>query len=262
VTLPTKAAFDLGRACWPTIRGLTFDAFLTFVEHAAMEPDALSERAGDIYLAAAAAGGDADAVKLFDGELLAELPRWLSRLQLTADQVDEVGQLLRAKLLVGPPPKLTQYRAGGPLGAWVRVAAVRTALDLCGSASMGGDAGPDRGDPLLVALDPEQQLVRNKYGPLFETALRDAMKQLSTRDRNLLRFHYVSGMSLDAIARIYHVHRATAARWLAAIRDELEADVSARLWQDLGVSPAELRSLWNAVRSEVDVSLSRLLAVG
>ena len=33
-----------------------------------------------------------------------------------------------------------------------------------------------------------------------------------------------------------------------------------RLWQELGISPSEFRSLWNAVRSDVEVSLSRLLA--
>jgi RNA polymerase sigma-70 factor (ECF subfamily) len=259
---PAKAAFDLGRAQWPTIRGLTLDVFRAFINNAAMEPDTQTLRAGDIYLAAAAAGGDEEAVKLFDSGVLADLPRWLSRLHLSPDQFEEIRQLLRTKLLVGPPPKLGQYRANGPLGAWVRVAAVRIALDICGAAAIGG--GPDRGgvDPLLAALDPEQQLVRNKYGPLFETALREAVGQLSKRDRNLLRFHYVSGMTFDAIARIYHVHRATAVRWLAAVRDELEAAVSARLWQELGVSPTELRSLWNAVRSDVDVSLSRLLAGG
>jgi hypothetical protein len=69
-------------------------------------------------------------------------------------------------------------------------------------------------------------------------------------------------MSLDAIGRTYHVNRATVVRWLAAIRDELETAVRARLWHDLGVSPTELRSLWNAVGSEVDVSLSRLLVGG
>ena len=68
--------------------------------------------------------------------------------------------------------------------------------------------------------------------------------------------------SLDAIARIYHVHRATVVRWLAAVRDDLESAVSARLWQDLGISPSEIRSLWKAVRSDVDVSLSRLLVAG
>jgi RNA polymerase sigma-70 factor (ECF subfamily) len=256
---PAKVAYDLGRAQWPAVRTLTLEAFRAFVGDAAVEPEALAARAGDLYLAAAASAGDEDAVKTFDGTILSELPRWLARLHLAPDVVEEVRQLLRTKLLVGPPPKLAQYRASGPLAAWVRVSAVRTALDFCESidaASPRGDAAPD---PLVKALDPEQQLIRQKYGALFERALKDAVAQLSKRDRNLLRFHYLSHMTFDAIARTYHVHRATVVRWLAAIRDDLDATVRIRLWQELGISPTELRSLWHAVGSNVEVSLSRLL---
>jgi RNA polymerase sigma-70 factor (ECF subfamily) len=254
-------AFELGKAQWPAIRSLTLAAFQAFVNDAVVEPDALADRAGDLYLAAAATAGDANAVELFDSQVLSALPRWLARLHLAPDVIDEVRQQLRAKLLVGSPPKLGQYRANGPLAAWVRVVAVRAALDMCGGNPVLGDQtyAPDD-QPLLKALDPEQQLIRHKYGALFETALREALAELSKRDRNLLRFHYLSRMNLDAIARTYKVHRATAVRWLAAIRTELDNAVRVRLWQELGVSPSEFRSLWNAVGSDVEVSLSRLLA--
>jgi len=255
-----KAAFALGCAQWPTIRGLPFEAFESFVTDGGIESDVLEERAGDIFLAAAAVGGDEEAVRLFDDELLSQLPRWLARLRVAPDRFDEIRQALRTKLLVGQPPKLAQYRAAGPLGAWVRVAAVRTALDLNSADPTLGDA--HLADPLVHAFDPEQQLIRQKYGALFQQALHSALSELTMRDRNLLRFHYVSGMTLDAIARIYHVHRATVVRWLAAVRDEIETAVRLRLWEETGISPTEFRSIWNAVRSDVDVSLSRLLVAG
>jgi RNA polymerase sigma-70 factor (ECF subfamily) len=171
-----------------------------------------------------------------------------------------VRQQLRAKLLVGPPPRLCQYHARGPLGGWVRMAAVRTALDMCeADPVISGRLESDR-EPLLDALDQEQKLIRTKYGRLFQEALRDAVGQLSKRDRNLLRLHYVAGMNLDAIARTYRVHRSTVARWLVSIRDDLDTAVRMRLWEELGISPTEVRSLWNAVRSDVEVSISRLLA--
>jgi RNA polymerase sigma-70 factor (ECF subfamily) len=239
---------------------LTLDAFRSFVDGAAVDPGALEDRAGDLYLAAAAAGGHADAVTAFDGRFLSELPRWLARLRLSGQVIEEVGQNMRSKLLVGPPPKLTQYRASGSLGAWVRMVAVRMALDMCEADPLISGRLKTGEEPLLNALDQEQQLIRDKYGGLFQQALRDAIAQLSKRDRNLLRFHYVSGMTLDAIARSYHVHRATVVRWLAAIRDDLDGTVRIRLWEELGVSPTEVRSLWNAVRSNVEVSISRLLA--
>ena len=139
-------------------------------------------------------------------------------------------------------------------------AAVRTALDICeADPVISGRLGTGR-EPLLEALDQEQQLIRSKYGQLFQEALRNAVGHLSKRDRSLLRFHYVAGMSLDAIARTYRVHRATVARWLATIRDDLDSAVRIRLWDELGVSTTEFQSLWNAVRSDVDVSISALLA--
>jgi RNA polymerase sigma-70 factor (ECF subfamily) len=255
-----RAAFDRGKTQWPTVTSLTFEAFRSFVDGAAVDAPALEQRAGDLFLAAAAAGGGDDAVRVFERDLLSDLPRWLARLRLTGDVVEEVRQHLRAKLLVGPPPRLVQYRASGPLAGWVRMAAVRTALDIC-EADPVISSGLERGrEPLLEALDQEQRLIRSKYGGLFQEALRDAVGQLSKRDRSLLRFHYLAGMSLDAIARTYHVHRATVARWLAAIRDDLDSAVRIRLWDELGISTAEVRSLWNAVRSDVEVSISRLLA--
>jgi RNA polymerase sigma-70 factor, ECF subfamily len=255
-----RAAFNRGQDQWPTVRGLTLEALRSFVDGAAVDPTAFEERAGDLYLAAAAAGGNDDAVRVFDSQFLSKVPSWLSRLHLSGDLVEEVRQDMRSKLLVGPPPKLAQYRASGPLGAWVRMVAVRTALDICAADPVITRRLETGGEPLLNALDQEQQLIRSKYGALFQEALRDAVGQLSKRDKNLLRFHYIAGMSLDAIARTYHVHRATVVRWLAAIRDDLNTAVRIRLWDELGISPAEVRSLWNAVRSDVEVSISRLLA--
>jgi RNA polymerase sigma-70 factor (ECF subfamily) len=142
------------------------------------------------------------------------------------------------------------------------MAAVRAGLDLCEADPVISRRLGNGEEPLLEALDQEQRLIRSKYGGLFQQALRDAVAQLSKRDRSLLRFHYVAGMNLDAIARTYRVHRATVARWLAAIRDDLDNAVRLRLWDELGISTAEVQSLWNAVRSDVEVSISQLLASG
>jgi hypothetical protein len=67
-------------------------------------------------------------------------------------------------------------------------------------------------------------------------------------------------MTYEAIARTYHVNRSTAVRWISAICDDLENAVRVRLWDELGISPTEVLSLWHAVRSDVQVSISRLLA--
>jgi RNA polymerase sigma-70 factor (ECF subfamily) len=255
-----RAAFDRGRDQWPTVQSLTLEAFRSFVDRASIDPAALEERGGDVYLAAAAFGGGDDALRAFESQVLSEVPRWLGRFRLSDERVAEVQQDIRSKLLVGPSAKLAQYHASGPLSAWVRMVAVRTALDLADADPAIAAARELGSEPLLNAIDQEQRLIRNKYGALFEVALRDAVAQLSKRDRNLLRLHYLAGMTFDAIARSYRVSRSTAVRWLASVRDEVDTAVRIRLWDELGVSPAEVRSLWNAVRSDVDVSISRLLA--
>ena len=158
------AAFNRGQEQWPAVKSLTPEVFRAFVEGAAVDPAALEDLAGDLYLAAAAAAGNDDAVRVFDSQLLSELPRWLARLRLGGDMVEEVRQHLRAKLLVGPPPKLTQYRASGRLAAWVRMVAVRTALDICEADSDNAARIQTGDEPLLSALDQEQRLIRNKYG--------------------------------------------------------------------------------------------------
>jgi hypothetical protein len=50
-----KAAFDRGKTEWPQVTSLTPEAFRAFVDAAAVEPPALEERSGDLFLAAAAA---------------------------------------------------------------------------------------------------------------------------------------------------------------------------------------------------------------
>src|SRR6185295_2269441 len=83
----------------------------------------------DLALALAAANGDAAAIEEIERTIVEPLPRTLSRLRPSPDLVDELRQELREKLLVGPRPKLLEYRGRGPLGAWARVVALRLAHD-------------------------------------------------------------------------------------------------------------------------------------
>jgi len=256
-----RIAFDVGQARWPAIAGLTFEQFRAHAELAAVDHEGLGDHAGDLFLAAAAAAGDSKAIAVFDQEVLSDVPRWLARFRIEPDDVDEIQQVLRLKLLVGSPPKLAGYRASGPLGAWVRMAAVRAAIDHRSTDTV---PLPEPSRPGTVALldsvDPERQLVRSKYGPAFERAVADAIGRLPRRDRTLLRLHYSAKMSLDAMARTYHVHRVTVVRWLVAAREEVEGAISEILWRELGVSPSEFRSLWHELKSDVEISVSRILA--
>jgi RNA polymerase sigma-70 factor (ECF subfamily) len=82
------------------------------------------------------------------------------------------------------------------------------------------------------------------------------MAALTARQRTLLRLAYVDGLTVDAIGRMYAVHRATAARWLAAAREALFEEARVRVQAAVG---AGMTSVIRLVHSQVQLSLSRLL---
>ena len=93
------------------------------------------------------------------------------------------------------------------------------------------------------------------YAGEFERAFVAAIGELPPRDRQILRMSLSLGASIDDIARMFHTHRATAARWLNAARDALAANTRRHLSDKLGLGETELTSLLRLVRTEA----SRLL---
>jgi len=76
----------------------------------------------------------------------------------------------------------------------------------------------------------------------------------------VLRLHLLDGLNIDRIGQLHDVHRATAARWLASAREALAKDTQRILQARLQVSRSEFESLLRLVRSDLDVSLCRILA--
>jgi RNA polymerase sigma-70 factor, ECF subfamily len=218
--------------------------------------------ASDLYLAGACAKADPTALRLLDQGYLLPVRGVVGRYNGSPDFVDEVLQQLREKLLLPPEPRIARYGGRGPLGAWIRVAAGRVAIDLLRTAEPGGANAP-RPEALADAdLGPEVQILREVYREAFQEALKGALAALQPKDRNLLRRHLCDHMTLEEIAGPYGVHPATVARRLHALREEIAETVRARLaaqhHEQGGVS--SLASLAQAIRSEVYVSLSPLLA--
>ncbi|MEM1013744.1 MAG: transcriptional regulator, partial [Planctomycetota bacterium] len=58
----------------------------------------------------------------------------------------------------------------------------------------------------------------------------------------------------------HDVHRATAARWLVSARETLAKDTQRILRARLHVTQSEIESLHRLVRSDLDVSLCRILS--
>lgn len=65
-------------------------------------------------------------------------------------------------------------------------------------------------------------------------AIEDAAAELAPRDRALLRLHLVERASIDDIAALYRVHRATVARWIQSAREIVESELTLSLSRVLG----------------------------
>ena len=242
---------------------LTAAAFTRWLEAHGISRHDLAGRGQDLYLAAACAAGDAAALQHFDRAFLGEVSRHLARFRFDAARVAEVQQLLRIRLLCEPQLRIDTFAGKAPLDAWVRVAAVRTALNLI-EAERQQVAALDRHalEDAVAALASPHGLGAGEVRVHFQTALEEALSGLAIDDKTLLRLHFVDQLNIDAMGRVLKIHRATVARRLVAVRARVLDGVRARLALALDPSTAEFRSLVRLVQDELQVSMERLLAVG
>jgi RNA polymerase sigma-70 factor (ECF subfamily) len=213
---------------------------------------------GDLYLACACAARVPQALEAFERAYLANAEAYLARIDGGTALVEEVRQILRERLFVGAAPKIAEYSGRGALGAWVRVVAVRAALDL--QRGKGArTASEEEAHALTRAPDPELDYIKLRYKDDFAAAVRDALAALDRKERTLLRLHYVEGMNLDRIAVVYAVHRATVHRWITGAREALFDGARKRIAERLRLDESEFESLAALVQSQIDVSLGGLL---
>lgn len=216
----------------------------------------------DLVLARACAAGDAAALAHFDATYERELAAALSTFRADRDFVDEVLQSVREKLFVGAAPKILDYGGRGSLRAWLRAVVMRTALNA--RRRRIADPGPSAADDALLEVaapagDPEVAQIVAKYGEAYKRAVHEALADLPPEDRNVLRLSLLEGLGIDAIARIYDVHRATVARWISSAREKVVEGARRRLGESARLGASELASITRACRATVDLSLIRAL---
>lgn len=212
----------------------------------------------DLFLAFHASRGEPRAVAALCG-LLTALRAPLRR---TGADEQAISDLL-AELptdLVAPradaPPRLLGYSGQGPLGAWLRVVAVRAIVERRRSSAR-KDADEIVAERVVEAHDPELELLRRRYAAELQDAFARAFERLDDGQRLLLRLHHVDGLGIDRIAALHGIHRATAARRAAAAREALLDAVRAILMEKLTIGAPTFDSIVRLVRSEISIHLSR-----
>jgi len=220
-------------------------------------------RGSDLYLACACSMGDVRAIMAFEAAHLTAVDAVLERMGIEASIRDEVIQDLRDRFFVandGEPPSIARYSGSGDLRRWVRVTAVRTAFRAARERKQFATSD----DSVLEALaapaqDLELDFLKRTYGKAFDVALRAAFDSLPARDRNLLRYHFAKELSIDDLAVLYRIHRATAARRIQKVTTDLAAGARDALAKNLGISGSEVSSLLRLIQSEIERTMTGML---
>jgi RNA polymerase sigma-70 factor (ECF subfamily) len=223
--------------------------------------DAEHPHAADLYLACACAASEPHALAAFERELTPVVAAAAQRIDRTVDFVDEIVQVARERLLLGAPPRIAEYSGQGSLRSWVRIAAMRIAMNL----------RRDRKRDMLVddeaffdvaddGNDEQRNLARARYGEMCSHALRTAFGKLTARERNLLRMHHLHGLTVDELAPTFRVHRATVARWIQNARERLLHETREGLRERLAIGEATVDSILRQLEGNIEISVSRLLA--
>jgi len=253
-----------GREAYPRLE-LSEEAFGRYVAGCDSDPKPATLAclaAEDIYLACACAERVRGATAAFDGKFGGVIRRAVSRVLGTADERQEAEQRAWQHLLVGEgdePPRIGQYQGQGPLEKWVSVAAMRIAISF-GRAESAERRLREKTIAETSGVDPEALFMKGQLRSAFEGAVTEALGRLKPRERLVLKLYLVSGMTLDAIGKSLGVTRQAVAKTLSRARDGVVAEVQASVQQRLKISEADLSSILRYVASQLDVSISRVLA--
>jgi RNA polymerase sigma-70 factor (ECF subfamily) len=215
----------------------------------------------DLYLACACAMGCSRAIDCFHRAYFPDAEAALAAIH-APHLVEEVRQMADEKLFVsrdGNPPRISDYEGQGALRTWFRVIALRLAISLLRKTRKEEPLE----DELLLALparfgDPEFDLIRS-HREDFKEAFGEAVAQLPAREKTLLRMHLVDGVSIRQLGDIHRVHPSTVFRWIDRAKAEVARHIRRSLEIRLGLTRAQLESLLEEVRSQLDLSLERVL---
>ncbi|MBS1118404.1 MAG: putative DNA-binding regulatory protein [Deltaproteobacteria bacterium] len=256
------------RVTWPGVE-LADDSFLPYLAARLPGDVAIGDSlrtlcVRDLWLACAVSQGDAAALRAFE-DCLRDLEPALAHLDGGSALALDVRHAVRERVLpasAGGQAKIADYRGRGDLRGWLRVVAVREALQLLRARRR--ETPIVDGDHTLAARLDERAPVETMTEAerlAYRDAFASALATLSPRERNLLRQQYLYGASVDELAALYGVHRATAARWVARIRELVLRRTRRQLGEVLRLSGDELDSVMGRLANHLDYSLRQTLSL-
>ncbi len=254
------------RAAWPELT-VTASEFATELGRRLGDTATVQSltacRGSDVYLTIASTAGDEAATRAIMALVEREVQFGAARTRATADQAAETRAELHRILFTSDPPRSAatrEFGGRGDLRGYLRVMAIR---ELVRTVKRGRREEPREEEALFALIapgsDPELSILRDRFHGSVDVAMRAALGKLSERSRALLRYQVVDGWNVDRVGALYGVHRATAARWTAAARDELGSLIRSEVAGQLAIQVDEVDSIVRLVQSRLDVSLERLI---
>ena len=212
-----------------------------------------TEHRDDRALVEACLARSSAALARLDAEALVPAGEHARSRGMPAALVDDALQLARVRLVLGDgerAPGLQTYRGRGSLAAFVRTVVLRIAIDL---TRRDRETPYDGIDAMLAdtQTDPELEYMRQQYAPVLRAALKAAWQALAAHDRFVLGLQLHERLDLDAIAKLYQVHRATAARRAATARASLIALARDHIRTQLAVGDTTVDSILRIVTTSV-----------
>jgi RNA polymerase sigma-70 factor (ECF subfamily) len=184
------------------------------------------------------------------------------RMSLDSDRAGEVKQRLRDKLLTGrgtTEPKLLTYEAAGPLPSWLRVCAAREALMMARSDNKADRLEDNLERAMEPLFDPELQMLKADSRDALKQAFQRAFAELTARQKTLLAQALLDGLTLRQIGKMHGVDASTISRWLQRAREQLLRRTRSIMTQRFDVNAADFEEIVDLVRSQLDLSISRML---
>lgn len=204
---------------------------------------------------------DPAALVCFERHVLPSVAAALRKAGATDTETDELVQRTRSFLIAeGSGSRLEQYQGQGAFNAFVTTVAMRF-FTRARTRAKPESSNDDLAAQLPAAFDLERVVARAQHRALFSDAFQAAINALSPRERLLLRLNLVKGASIDELAPMYRVSRATVARWLARARQALRDETVRRLAENAQLATADVTELIAGLQSQFDVSLQRFLDV-
>jgi RNA polymerase sigma-70 factor len=169
-----------------------------------------------VYLCLGCSMGFDEGYRALNDEYLMGARTVIRQLLHKEDDVEDVLQEVRGRLLVGPRPRITSYRGNGPLSTWLRVILRRAAVDHCRAQARQQQCRYQQMQHARalydVAMPPDEVSFECATARVCQASLTASIAALPPHESQMLRHYYVAGLGIDILGRMYGVDRSTVAR--------------------------------------------------